>query len=429
MVLTCKQCGKEFELADSEIEFYKKKGLELPKRCKVCRDENQTRKKEQWSDSRKNKEKKTESTIQQDNRKDKKNSSSSENTNKESDAAKKSSVKKNSEKNSEQKTNSSEEKENLSNSKKSSGSQTKKEENDSKSSSMQQSKNSENSSEKSSQTSNNGQGTQPPSGGTRKKGKQLVAAMVFLVLAFVVSRLTGSDPAANGDDTDAIGQTGITVSAAPSGAENLVNSTDKQETPGKESDKEKIPTPAEIEDHQEASPTPTEIEDDTEVSPTIEVDDETPTPTETKDQEISPTPTEIEDDTEVSPTIEVDDKTPTPTETEEQEASPTPAEIEDKEISPTPTGVEILYYFRRDEYLQQHFEKHGDEFDYETAEQYLEGANRVVQDPAALHKLEAEDGDDVYYLEETNEFVIVSKDGYIRTYFKPSRGIDYYNRQ
>ena len=395
MVLTCKQCGKEFELADSEIEFYKKKGLELPKRCKVCRDENQTRKKEQWSDSRKNKGKKTESTIQQDNRKDKKNSSSSENTNKESDAAKKSSVKKNSEKNSEQKTNSSEEKENLSNSKKPSGSQTKKEENDSKSSSMQRSKNSENSSEKLSQTSNNGQGTQPSGGGTRKKGKQLVAAMVFLVLAFVVSRLTGSDPAANGDDTDAIGQTGITVSAAPSGAENLVNSTDKQETLSKESDKEKIPTPAEIEDHQEASPTPTEIEDDTEVSPTIEVDDKTPTPTETK----------------------------------EQEASPTLTEIEDKEISPTPTGVEILYYFRRDEYLQQHFEKHGDEFDYETAEQYLEGANRVVQDPAALHKLEAEDGDDVYYLEETNEFVIASKDGYIRTYFKPSRGIDYYNRQ
>ena len=390
MVLTCKQCGKEFELADSEIEFYKKKGLELPKRCKVCRDENQTRKKEQWSDSRKNKGKKTESTIQQDNRKDKKNSSSSENTNKESDAAKK-----NSEKNSEQKTNSSEEKENLSNSKKPSGSETKKEENDSRSSSMQQSKNSENSSEKSSQTSNNGQGTQPPGGGTRKKGKQLVAAMVFLVLAFVVSRLTGSDPAANGDDTDAIGQTGITVSAAPSGAENLINSTDKQETLSKESDKEKIPTPAEIEDHQEASPTPTEIEDDIEVSPTIEVDD----------------------------------KTPTPTETEEQESSPTPAEIEDKEISPTPAEVEILYYFRRDEYLQQHFEKHGDEFDYETAEQYLEGANRVVQDPAALHKLEAEDGDDVYYLEETNEFVIVSKDGYIRTYFKPSRGIDYYNRQ
>ena len=46
-----------------------------------------------------------------------------------------------------------------------------------------------------------------------------------------------------------------------------------------------------------------------------------------------------------------------------------------------------------------------------------------------LHKIEAEDGDDVYYLESTNEFVIVSTDGYIRTYFKPEDGIEYYNRQ
>ena len=31
--------------------------------------------------------------------------------------------------------------------------------------------------------------------------------------------------------------------------------------------------------------------------------------------------------------------------------------------------------------------------------------------------------------EETNEFVVVSTDGYIRTYFNPSDGIDYFNRQ
>lgn len=104
--------------------------------------------------------------------------------------------------------------------------------------------------------------------------------------------------------------------------------------------------------------------------------------------------------------------------------------------APTVTGameddaeVEILYQFRKAEYLEQHFEKHGEEFDYATKEEYLAGANRVIQSPDALHKLEAEDGDDVYYLEETNEFVIVSKDGYIRTYFRPSAGIDYYNRQ
>lgn len=92
-------------------------------------------------------------------------------------------------------------------------------------------------------------------------------------------------------------------------------------------------------------------------------------------------------------------------------------------------GTEILYEFRRDSYLEQHFEKHGAEFDYATKEEYLAGANRVIQSPDVLHKLEAEDGDDIYYLEETNEFVVVSTDGYIRTYFRPSAGIDYYNRQ
>ena len=62
-------------------------------------------------------------------------------------------------------------------------------------------------------------------------------------------------------------------------------------------------------------------------------------------------------------------------------------------------------------------------------EEYVAGANRVIASSGALHKLEQEDGDDVYYLEETNEFVIVSTDGYIRTYFKPSDGKDYYDRQ
>ena len=46
-----------------------------------------------------------------------------------------------------------------------------------------------------------------------------------------------------------------------------------------------------------------------------------------------------------------------------------------------------------------------------------------------VRKTEAEDGDDVYYIESTNEFVVVSADGYIRTYFKPDSGIRYYNRQ
>lgn len=93
----------------------------------------------------------------------------------------------------------------------------------------------------------------------------------------------------------------------------------------------------------------------------------------------------------------------------------------------------VEYYFRTEKQLNQHFEKHGGEFEedfgYETAEDYERGASDVINDPDALFKTEAEDGDGVYYIEETNEFVILSTDGYIRTYFRPSAGINYFNRQ
>ena len=40
MKRTCKQCGKEFFLSQSEIDFYKSKNLSIPKRCKGCREAN-----------------------------------------------------------------------------------------------------------------------------------------------------------------------------------------------------------------------------------------------------------------------------------------------------------------------------------------------------------------------------------------------------
>lgn len=85
--------------------------------------------------------------------------------------------------------------------------------------------------------------------------------------------------------------------------------------------------------------------------------------------------------------------------------------------------------FRNKALLSEHFEKHGEEFPYSSEEEYLAGANRALSNPNILHKTEKEDGDDVYYLEATNEFLIVSKDGYIRTYFKPRKGMEYYNKQ
>lgn len=85
--------------------------------------------------------------------------------------------------------------------------------------------------------------------------------------------------------------------------------------------------------------------------------------------------------------------------------------------------------FRSKKLLNQHYEKHGVEMGFASAEEYEAAAAAVVANPNALHKTEQEDGDDVYYLEETNEFVIVSTDGYIRTYFLPSAGKKYYDRQ
>lgn len=102
----------------------------------------------------------------------------------------------------------------------------------------------------------------------------------------------------------------------------------------------------------------------------------------------------------------------------------------DTVVSSGADGADVREYaFRNDKLLQEHFEKHGKEMEFSSAEEYQAAASAVVNHGDALHKTEKEDGDDVYYLETTNEFVIVSTDGYIRTYFKPDSGMDYFNRQ
>lgn len=123
--------------------------------------------------------------------------------------------------------------------------------------------------------------------------------------------------------------------------------------------------------------------------------------------EIQATPDSVAD------TPEIQDST--------SEAQATPENVTDTPVT--------QYVFRNREYLEEHYNKHGKEMGFTTPEEYQAAASAVVANPDALHKTEAEDGDDVYYLEASNDFVIVSTDGYIRTYFRPDDGIDYYNRQ
>ncbi|MBR6149807.1 MAG: hypothetical protein IKQ25_00855 [Lachnospiraceae bacterium] len=117
----------------------------------------------------------------------------------------------------------------------------------------------------------------------------------------------------------------------------------------------------------------------------------------------------------------------------EQTAKPEQTVKPEKTAKPDQTTksseTEQSLRFRSKKLLNQHYEKHGIEMGFESAADYEAAAAAVVVNEDALHKTEKEDGDDIYYLEETNEFVVVSKDGYLRTYFLPDAGIKYYNKQ
>ena len=113
----------------------------------------------------------------------------------------------------------------------------------------------------------------------------------------------------------------------------------------------------------------------------------------------------------------------------ESNSSDTSSKVESNVDNVSEESSGQSYHFRNDNLLTQHFQKHGNEFSYSTKEEYEAGASAVINNPKALHKTESKDGDDVYYVEDTNEFVVLSTDGYIRTYFKPSGGKSYYDRK
>lgn len=89
----------------------------------------------------------------------------------------------------------------------------------------------------------------------------------------------------------------------------------------------------------------------------------------------------------------------------------------------------VRYCFRDKSKLQSHFEDHGIAMGFATAEEYEAAASDVINNPDVQFKTEKEDGDGVFYLEETNEIVFLSKDGFIRTYFLPDAGKAYFDRQ
>ena len=98
-------------------------------------------------------------------------------------------------------------------------------------------------------------------------------------------------------------------------------------------------------------------------------------------------------------------------------------------VDAEPEQEQVQFHFRNKKLLDQHYEKHGIEMGFASAEEYEAAASAVIYNPDVLSKKEKEDGDYVFYVEATNEFVVVSTDGFIRTYFLPDSGKAYYDRQ
>lgn len=80
--------------------------------------------------------------------------------------------------------------------------------------------------------------------------------------------------------------------------------------------------------------------------------------------------------------------------------------------------------------LNNHFQKHKDHYPGITVEQYKKETMdfaklRESDDILITHRT---DGSWVKYRVSTNDFMIIGKDGTIRSFFKPTEGIEYYER-
>ena len=81
--------------------------------------------------------------------------------------------------------------------------------------------------------------------------------------------------------------------------------------------------------------------------------------------------------------------------------------------------------------LETHWNKHRREFpEFKTAEEYGSAALRFFADPpeGTLKKFR-KNGDRLYYHQKSNYFGVTTKDGTPKTFFRPNRGIRYWNRQ
>ena len=89
--------------------------------------------------------------------------------------------------------------------------------------------------------------------------------------------------------------------------------------------------------------------------------------------------------------------------------------------------------FATGQLLLDHFAKHGTEFGARTAQEYLAGASQfaeaALQGTKGVEMAVRTNGDKLFYKVATNEFLVITANGVIRTYFKPTRGVECWIQQ
>lgn len=87
--------------------------------------------------------------------------------------------------------------------------------------------------------------------------------------------------------------------------------------------------------------------------------------------------------------------------------------------------------FVSEQLFQKHYDKHLSEFGEISKERYLENANALADAPLSedIVQLVRSDGSIAKYCYSTNEFVVVTADGNIRTYFKPETKEAYWDEE
>ena len=133
-----------------------------------------------------------------------------------------------------------------------------------------------------------------------------------------------------------------------------------------------------------------------------------------------------QEDVQPQTTAQTEQTTATEGQTTEQAETTEATQVQTTETSQPAASN---YTFRNNKLLKDHYYKHGRYMGFDSAEEYQAAANAVISNPDALTKTEKEDGDYLFYVEDTNEFVVLSTEGYIRTYFCPDSGKRYFDKQ